>query len=222
MTPSHGRGRHESHSGQRTRGGEGASVFRLLPLRYAPGLEAAKRKKRCQRKQTRLAKQHPPGANTDPNLKTGVLGSATRATSILRDEHGQKINPKRVWRVRRERGLLASRKSGRRRRVSRKEAVRRSASRADEVWSYDFISDATAEGRSERILSVIDEYTREPASIPVFRMMTRQTLLVCGKRPSVTVGLVTIKSLARTCCTLDFHRPARPPSPNPSLPCETP
>jgi hypothetical protein len=55
--------------------------LRLLPLRYAPGLQAAKRKKRCQRKQTRLAKQHPSGANTDPYLKTGVLGSATRATS---------------------------------------------------------------------------------------------------------------------------------------------
>jgi hypothetical protein len=56
--------------------------LRLLPLRYAPGLQAAKRKKRCQRKQTRLAKQHPSGANTDPYLKTGVLGSATRATSL--------------------------------------------------------------------------------------------------------------------------------------------
>ena len=28
-----------------------------------------------------MAKQHPSGANTDPYLKTGVLGSATRATS---------------------------------------------------------------------------------------------------------------------------------------------
>ncbi len=84
-----------------------------------------------------------------------------KVTALLRDEHGQRINPKRVWRVRRERGLLASRKKGKRRRVSRNEAVRRSASRANEVWSYDFISDATAEGRSVRILSVIDEYTRE-------------------------------------------------------------
>ena len=71
------------------------------------------------------------------------------------------INPKRVARVRRERGLMASRKGGKRRRLAPREEVRRSASRANEVWSYDFISDATAEGRNVRILSVIDEYTRE-------------------------------------------------------------
>jgi hypothetical protein len=55
--------------------------LRLLPLRYAPGLQAAKRKKHCQGKQTRLAKQHLSGANTHPYLKIGVFGSVTRATS---------------------------------------------------------------------------------------------------------------------------------------------
>jgi putative transposase len=84
-----------------------------------------------------------------------------KVTSILREEYGQRINPKRVARVRRDRGLMASRKGGKRRRLSPKEDVRRSASRANEVWSYDFMSDATAEGRSVRILSVTDEYTRE-------------------------------------------------------------
>jgi putative transposase len=80
-----------------------------------------------------------------------------KVTALLRDEQWQRTNPKRVWRVRRERGLLASRKSCKRRRVSRNEAVRRSATQANEVWSYDFMSDATVEGRSVRILSVIDE-----------------------------------------------------------------
>ncbi len=45
--------------------------------------------------------------------------------------------------------------------MAQKQEQRWSASRANEVWSYDFISDATANGRSVRILSVIDEYTRE-------------------------------------------------------------
>ncbi len=84
-----------------------------------------------------------------------------KVTFILRNEHGQVVNPKRVARVRRQRGLMASRKGGKRRRVVPKQEQRRSASRANEVWSYDFISDATADGRSVRILSVIDEYTRE-------------------------------------------------------------
>ena len=53
----------------------------FCPPRDASGLQAAKRKKRCRRKQTRLTRRHPSGANTDPYLKTGILGSATRATS---------------------------------------------------------------------------------------------------------------------------------------------
>jgi hypothetical protein len=69
----------------------------------------------------------------------------------LREEHGQRINPKRVALVRRERGLMASRKGGKGRRVTPKEDARRSASRANEVWSYHFMSDATAEGRSVRV-----------------------------------------------------------------------
>jgi len=39
--------------------------------------------------------------------------------------------------------------------------VRRSEGRANEVWGYDFIGDATAEGRRVRILSVTADYTRE-------------------------------------------------------------
>jgi transposase len=56
-----------------------------------------------------------------------------KVTSILREEYGQRINPKRVARVWRERGLMASSKRGKRRRVRPKEDVRRSASRANEV-----------------------------------------------------------------------------------------
>ena len=84
-----------------------------------------------------------------------------KVTQILRDEHSQEVNPKRVQRLRRQRGLMASRKAGKRRRIAPRNEVRRSAAHADEVWSWDFISDATAEGRSVRILSLIDEYTRE-------------------------------------------------------------
>jgi len=84
-----------------------------------------------------------------------------KVTSILRREHGLKINRKRVGRIRRQRGLLASRRGQKRRRIRAGEALRRRASRADEVWSYDFIQDATADGGAVRILSIIDEYTRE-------------------------------------------------------------
>ena len=114
-----------------------------------------------------------------------------KVTSILRDVHGLGINRKRVARLRRSRGLKASRRGGKRRRISPGESVRASASRPDEVWSYDFISDATGEGRPVRILSVVDEYTREcvmlkaARSFPGRRVIDAlEEVLVCsGRKP---------------------------------------
>lgn len=69
--------------------------------------------------------------------------------------------------------------------------LRRSAGRPDEVWSYDFIADSTAEGGSVRILSIIDEYTREclllktARSFPARRTMDAlEEVMVCrGRKP---------------------------------------
>jgi hypothetical protein len=67
----------------------------------------------------------------------------------------QWTHPKRVARVRRQRGLLSSRKVAKRRHLAPKQEQRGSASRADEAWSYDLISDATTNECSVHILSVI-------------------------------------------------------------------
>ena len=114
-----------------------------------------------------------------------------KVTELLRRKHGEKINPKRVARLRRREGQLASRRPGKRRRLRPQSAVRRSASRANEVWSYDFIEDATVTGRKVRILSVIDEYTREcvllraAPSFPSRRVIdSLEEVLVCsGRKP---------------------------------------
>lgn len=114
-----------------------------------------------------------------------------KVTAILRVEHGRKINRKRVARIRRERGLKASRKQQKRRRLQRQRSTRRSATRADEVWSYDFITDVTVDGRVVRILSIIDEYTREclllraARSFPARRVIdVLEEVMVCsGRKP---------------------------------------
>lgn len=62
------------------------------------------------------------------------------------------MNGKRVARIRRQRGLLASRRPGKRHRVSAKSSKRQSSIRPHEVWSYDFIEDVTVKGRRLRIL----------------------------------------------------------------------
>jgi putative transposase len=113
-----------------------------------------------------------------------------KVTELLR-QSGEKMNGKRVARVRRERGLQASRRPGKRRRASPASSKRQRSSRPNEVWSYDFVEDVTTKGRRLRILSVIDEYTREclflraAPSYPARRVLDAlEEILVCsGRKP---------------------------------------
>jgi hypothetical protein len=47
--------------------------------------------------------------------------------------------------------------------------VRLRPERANHVWSYDFMSAMTHDGRTLRMLTMIDEYTRECLAIRVAR-----------------------------------------------------
>jgi len=55
--------------------------------------------------------------------------------------------------------------------------VRYRAQHKDHVWSYDFLTDRTADGRQLRLLAVIDEYTRECLAIEVGRSFTAQDVI---------------------------------------------
>jgi len=45
------------------------------------------------------------------------------------------------------------------------------------VWSYDFMMARTADGRALRILTIVDEYTRECLAILVQRRITSQDVI---------------------------------------------
>ena len=45
------------------------------------------------------------------------------------------------------------------------------------MWSYDFVTDRTEDGRQLRLLVVIDEYTREYLVIEVGRSFTAQDVM---------------------------------------------
>ena len=111
-----------------------------------------------------------------------------KVTSILRDGHGETINPKRVARLRRRDGLLASRKQTKRRRIKPRVTSRRVAKRRDEVWSYDFIQDSLADGTTVRILSVIDEYSRECVMLRSARSFPSRRVIDCLEEVLVTTG----------------------------------
>lgn len=111
-----------------------------------------------------------------------------KVTALIQREEGLKINHKRVERVRQRHGVRASRRGGKRHRLKREKMPRRQAQRADEVWSYDFISDATVDGRLVRVLSVIDEFTRECLSLEAARSYPSERVIDTLERLLVTTG----------------------------------
>ena len=55
--------------------------------------------------------------------------------------------------------------------------IRLRAEHKDHVWSYDFVQARTRDGRSLRMLCLIDEYTRECLSIDVARRLNHDDVL---------------------------------------------
>ena len=55
--------------------------------------------------------------------------------------------------------------------------MRRKSEHKDRVWSYDFLTDRTEDGRQLRLLAVIDETTRECLAIEVGRSFTAQDVI---------------------------------------------
>jgi transposase InsO family protein len=50
--------------------------------------------------------------------------------------------------------------------------IRRRAEYPNHVWSYDFVMDRTQDGRPLKMLTVVDEFTRECLAIAVRRRLT--------------------------------------------------
>jgi transposase InsO family protein len=81
-------------------------------------------------------------------------------SALLRRE-GQRINAKRVQRIRRAQGLQVSRKQRKLQRLGLSTAERQRATQANHVWSWDFVEDQTENGTRFRVLTLLDEHTRE-------------------------------------------------------------
>jgi putative transposase len=89
-----------------------------------------------------------------------------RVTAVLRRQ-GHEINAKRVQRVRRKEGLQVSRRQRKLRRLGVSTAERQRARQANDVWSWDFVEDQTENGTRFRMLTLLDEHTRECLAVHV-------------------------------------------------------
>jgi len=93
-----------------------------------------------------------------------------RITALLRDQ-GWQVNHKRVERIWRREGLKVPMKQPKRGRLWLNDGscIRLRPERKGHVWAYDFVACRTEDGRAVRMLTVIDEYTRECLAIRVAR-----------------------------------------------------
>ncbi|NOG68651.1 MAG: transposase [Chlorobi bacterium] len=90
--------------------------------------------------------------------------------SFMRDE-GFEVNPKFVYRVWREEGLKVPKRQPKRARIflSDGSVIRLRAEHKNHLWSYDFVTDQTRDGRKFRCLNIIDEFTHEALTCYVAR-----------------------------------------------------
>ena len=122
----------------------------------------------------------------EPRLVEEIVDLATRfgrygyrtVTGLLCLQ-GWKVNHKRVERIWRQEGLKVPAKQPKRSRLWLNDGscIRLRPERRDHVWSYDFVHERTHDGRPLKILTLIDEHTRECLALRVERRMSSEHVL---------------------------------------------
>ena len=138
-------------------------------------------------------------------LRTDVIRLASRfgrygyrqITNLLRIE-GWEVNHKRVERIWRQEGLKVPRRQPKRGRLWLNDGscIRLRPLHKNHVWSYDFVSTRTHDGRALKLLTVLDEYTRRCLAIRVGRR-TFDPIDVLRQRsqPISSLGTVRLEHL---------------------------
>ena len=101
-----------------------------------------------------------------------------RIAALLRNE-GWSVNVKRIERIWRLEGLKVPKKQPKRGRLWLNDGscVRLRPQYRGHVWSYDFVADRTHDGKAFRMLTVIDEHSRECLAVHVQRQLKSDDVL---------------------------------------------
>lgn len=129
-----------------------------------------------------------------------------RVTALLKRD-GKEINVKRVQRVRSRHGLQVRKKQRRTRRVGQSTDKRLRATMPHQVWSWDFVHDQTANGQSIRILSIVDEFTRQCFSIRPRRSYRATDVIEClmNSSSSMAPRLVCVATTDRSSSPMPYR-----------------
>jgi putative transposase len=144
---------------------------------------------------------------------------------VLLRREGWLVNRKRVRRLYRLEGLQLRMRVRRRKHIARHRGPAPIPTRPTERWSMDFVHDAFADGRPFRVLTVVDQWSRQSPLLEVATAMSGRTVaealdrvLRPGAKPrSITVDHgteFTSRALEdwayRRGVQLDFIRPGKP------------
>ena len=117
-----------------------------------------------------------------------------RRLHVLLRREGHAVNRKRVQRLYREEKLTVRRRGGRKRAMGTRRPIE-AALAANQRWSLDFVSDQMTDGRRFRILTVVDNCTREclalvaDTSISGLRVARELDAIICWRgRPMSIVS----------------------------------
>lgn len=101
-----------------------------------------------------------------------------RITALLKQTSWH-VNSKRVERIWRQEGLKVPARQPKRGRLWLNDGscIRLRPERPNHVWAYDFVTDRTTSGKAFRMLTVVDEYTRECLAIVVDRKLNATHVL---------------------------------------------
>ncbi|MEW6150333.1 MAG: IS3 family transposase, partial [Pseudomonadota bacterium] len=192
------------------------TLDKLILQEAAPGkLLSPARRRRCidhirmmmpvsERRLCRVLGQHrstqrkaPRGADDEAALTEDIIALARqygrygyrRVTALLRDA-GWHVNRKRVERIWRREGLKVPQRQPKRGRLWLNDGscIRLRPEYPGHVWSYDFVEGRTHDGRKYRILSIIDEASRECLALPVARKLKSDDVLAALAELFVTRG----------------------------------
>ena len=116
--------------------------------------------------ESRLAAKDAPVVRAMRQLSDRYPRFGYRRIHVMLAREGHTMSVDRACRIWRQHGLQVPRKRPRRRvAVSRPRPL--PASGANQVWAYDFVFDACANGQQLKCLTLIDEFTRECLAIDV-------------------------------------------------------
>jgi putative transposase len=82
-----------------------------------------------------------------------------RRLTVLLKREGWQVNAKRIYRIYKEEGLVV--RTQKRKKAATARVPLATALRPNQRWSMDFVSDKRSDGRWFRVLTVIDQFTRE-------------------------------------------------------------